>query len=334
MNWNKGISATYYAYEIDPISWREKDRIEIIGGSINHDLDGLRESAEIQCTRYDAGTEKWIRIYLDATQNGNSEHIPLFTGIACTPSISIDGYMMNNTISCYSTLKPAKDVLLPRGYFVLEGANGAEAVKELLSVTPAPISIEGVSGTLTQSIIAEDGETHLSMADKILKAIDLRLGINGDGSIRITTKARGVSGSFDALENDSIEPQISIERDWFECPNVFRAIHDDLSAIARDDDPASPLSTVSRGREIWAEESSCDLSSGESISEYAARRLKELQTVEITASYDRRYDPDIQVSDLVKLNYPKQGLDGLFEVTSQKIELGFGARVTEVVRKA
>ena len=62
MNWNKGISATYYAYEIDPISWREKDRIEIIGGSINHDLDGLRESAEIQCTRYDAGTEKWIRI--------------------------------------------------------------------------------------------------------------------------------------------------------------------------------------------------------------------------------------------------------------------------------
>lgn len=334
MNWNKGFSAAYYAYEVDPVSWREKDRIEILGGSINHESEGLRESADIECSKYDTGTEKWVRIYLDASQAGSAERIPLFTGIACTPSVSIDGYFKTETVTCFSVLKPAKDVLLPRGYYVLEGTNGAEAVKELLSVTPAPVSIDGPSSMLTQSIIAEDGETHLSMADKILKAMNLRLRISGDGNITITSQAWDISGSFDALDNDSIEPQIEIERDWFDCPNVFRAIQNEMSAVARDDDPASYLSTVNRGREIWAEESSCDLNSGESIAEYAERRLKELQTVEMTAAYDRRFDPGIQVTDLVRLNYPAQGLDGIFEVTSQKIELGFGARVSEEVRKA
>ena len=43
--------------------------------------------------------------------------------------------------------------------------------------------------------------------------------------------------------------------------------------------------------------------------------------------------PDIFVGDLVRIRYPKQGLDSVFEVTSQKIELGPGGRTSEEVRK-
>ena len=153
MDWNKGFSSSYYAYIVDPISWRETDRFEIIGGSINHESEGLRESADIECISFDPGREVWVRIYLDARQGGETQHVPVFTGLACTPSINIDGYFMSGTLQCFSVLKPAADVLLARGYYVPAGMNGADAVKGLLSVTPAPI-IEVQNSNLTIARIA------------------------------------------------------------------------------------------------------------------------------------------------------------------------------------
>ncbi|WP_027868855.1 hypothetical protein [Eubacterium sp. AB3007] len=332
MDWSKGFTSTYYAYVVNPISWKETERFQITGGSIVHENDALRESADISCKGYELGKEQWIRIYLDARQKGSAAHVPLFTGLACSPSRDIDGLYITNTLQCYSVFKPAQDVLLMRGYYIPAGMNGAEAVKDLLSVIPAPVIIEGASPSVTTSIIAEDGETRLSMADKVLQALGWRLRITGSGTVIICEKAKTSSCFFDAVSHDSIEPQVSMEHDWYTCPNVFRAVQDDLSAVARDDSPDSPLSTVSRGREVWAEEISCDFNSGESISEYARRRLRELQSVYVTASYERRFQPDVFVGDLVRLKYPKQGLDGIYEVTAQTMELGHGCRTSEEVK--
>lgn len=334
MNWNNGFSATYYAYVLDRASWRELKRLQITGGSIKHDTDGLRESADVDCVGYREEKEQWIRIYLDARQNGATAHVPVFTGLASSPSREIDGVYETSTLQCYSVLKPAADVLLDRGYYVLRGSNGAEVVRSLLSVSPAPVVVTGSASTLQENIIAEDGETRLSLADKILAAINWRMSIDGDGTIRIGPRPLKATVVFDPLENDCIEPQISVERDWYECPNVFRATFGDLTAVARDDDPNSDLSTVTRGREIWAEESSAQIGSGESVAEYARRRLTELQSVALSASYDRRYRPDVAVGDLIRLHYPRQGLDGVFRVESQSIELGYGARTSEEVVQA
>ena len=100
MKWNNGYSASYYAYIIDPVSWREKERIEITGGSISRSEDGLRESADIECKAYEHGKEQYIRVYLDAWQNGAASHEPLFTGLATSPSRDIDGYFEKNTLEC------------------------------------------------------------------------------------------------------------------------------------------------------------------------------------------------------------------------------------------
>lgn len=331
MNWNRGFSASYYAYLIDPVSWRETERFEITGGSINRTDEGLRDSADIQCTAYESGKERYIRVYLDAKQNGAAVHMPLFTGLATSPARDIDGFYETNTVACYSVLKAADDVLLDRGFYVPAGSNGADIIKDLLSCIPAPVSVEGSAPDLQGSIIAEEGETRRSMAEKVLVAIGWRMKIDGLGTVMICPKPLDATAAFDPVEQDVLEPSIEVEYDWYACPNVLRAVQEDLSAVARDDSPDSPLSTVNRGREVWAEETSCDLNSGESISEYAVRRLKELQRIQLTASYDRRYHPDVFVGDLVRLRYPAQGLDGLFRVTSQTIELAHGAKTSEEV---
>ena len=331
MNWKNGFSASYYAYVLDPVSWRETTRFEITGGSINRTDEGLRDSADIQCTKYENGKERYIRVYLDAMQNGSASHTPLFTGLATSPARDIDGFYETNTVACYSVLKAADDVLLERGYYVPAEANGGDVIKDLLSCIPAPVVINGNAPALQTSIIAEEGETRRSMAEKVLIAIGWRMRINGLGTVELSAKPTGASAQFDPVEQDVLEPSINVEYDWYACPNVLRAVQDDLSAVARDDSPDSLLSTVSRGREVWAEETSCELNMGESISEYAVRRLKELQRIQLTASYDRRYHPDVMVGDLIRLRYPMQGLDGLFRITSQTIALAHGAKTSAEV---
>lgn len=331
MKWNNGFSASYYGYILDPHSFREMTRLEITGGELSRSSEGLRDSANINCVSYDFSKERYIRIYLDAKQNGAAAHLPLFTGLATSPSRDIDGFYETNTVECYSVLKAADDVLLERGYYVPAGSDGAMIIRDLLSVSPAPVIVDGNAPSLQTSLIAEDGETRLSMADKVLSAIGWRMRIDGMGTIELCQKPNKESAGFDPIEQDVLEPGISVDYDWYACPNVFRAIQEDLSAVARDDSEDSPLSTVNRGREVWEEETSCDLNTGESIAEYAVRKLKELQRVHLTAEYDRRYHPNVFVGDLVRLHYPAQGLDGLFRITSQKIELSHGAKTSEEV---
>lgn len=332
MNWNRGFSALYYASYVDPFTWRDIERIEITGGSVSRKDADLIESAEIDVRGFGPG-ERWVRVWLDTRQDGEAGHNALFTGLACSPTEDIDGNKITHTVQMFSVLKPAEDVLLPRGWYAPAGVPVGPLLTRLLSVTPAPVVVDGDTPALAAAIIAEDGETNLSMAWKIIQAVDWRFKITGKGEIHICPKASAISARFDSLENDSIEPKLEKTFDWFDCPNVFRAVMDDLSATVRDDNPDSPLSTVSRGREIWMEETDCDLQEGESISDYAIRRLKEEQEVETTVSYDRRYNPDVFVSDLIQLNYPIQGIVGTFKVVSQDVEFGAGARTGEEVAK-
>lgn len=329
MDWRKGFSSACHVMVVDPSTWRDISRFEITGGSISRTSSELRESADIDCVKYVGKAEQWVRIYLDAFQDGDSKHEALFTGLACVPSVEMDGALHSCPVECYSVLKPAQDVLLQRGWYATEGMDGAELVKTLLGVTPAPIEVEKGSPALMQSVVAEDGESSLSMTGKILDAIGWRIRISGDGRIVICPKASAASAIFDPGENDIVEPRVTISSDWYGCPNVFRAVHNGVAAIARDDDESSIFSTVSRGREIWMEETSCSLNDGETAEEYAMRRLKEEQARAETISYKRRYNPDIRVGDIVQFRYPGYGIVGEYTVAEQSINLSCPAKVSE-----
>ncbi len=182
MDWSKGFDARYYCSFVEPNSWRDVERFEITSGSITKSIGELRESAEINCTKYTSG-ERWVRVWMDARQNGSTEHIPMFTGLATSPADDINGQLVSNTLECYSVLKPAQDVLLPRGWYAPQNTSGTTLIEDLLSVTPAPVQYPYSSSRLRNHIIAEEGETHLSMIEKILLAINWRIQIQGDGTI-------------------------------------------------------------------------------------------------------------------------------------------------------
>ena len=331
MDWRKGFSSKYYISILDRNTWRDLRMVEITGGTIKREESDLRESADVDCINYNETNEQFIRVWLDAKQNGSSSHIPLFTGIATSPEKRIEGNISKSTLQCYSVLKIAQDILLPRGWYAPSGINAGEIVKELLNAIPVDISIAKNPPGLKSAIIAESNENCLSMANKILDTIDWRMKLDGYGNIQIEPYNTEPVATFDALSNDVIEPSLTIKHDWYDVPNVYRAVLDDSYAIARDDDPNSPLSTKSRGREIWYEDSSVYLQEKETLAEYAERMLKEIQLISTTISYTRRFDPSVYVYDVVRLGYNAQNISGNYVVTSQSITLGYNAKTSEEV---
>lgn len=331
MDWSKGFSASYYLTIVDPVTWRDTERIEVTGGTVSRTASGLRQSADIDCTAFDTGKERWIRVWLDAIQDGDAAHEALFTGLTSVAETALNGNRTTIPLECYSVLKPCDDVLLDRGYFILTGSSVAQTVRDLLSVTPAPVVVESQSPALRQTIIAESGETRLSMVNKLLDAVGWRLIIDGDGTIRAGAWDADPKASF-GVHNDVIEPRVTLRSDWFRCPNVFRAVSGDFTAIAVDTSPDSILSTVNRGREVWKEDNYVKLTD-EGLEQYAARRLAEEQAYAYAVQYTRRYDPAVNVGRAVRLHYPEQKLMGEYAVTSQRIRLGHGCSVQEEVQK-
>ena len=328
IDFSNGISATYYTSRVDPKTWADAGEISIISGSITRKADSdLVESAEITVSE-DIGTEEWVRVYLIASQGGAKQRVPLFTGIVSSPSRNINGNSETRRLDCYSVLKVAADILLPLGWFAPARTNGGELIKILLSDLPCPVELDEGSPTIISSFVAGNNDSKLSVAQAIAEAINWQIKVNGDGSVRICPKPLTISGTFDNIENDIIETAVTDNRDIFSVPNVLRVTLNGSAATARDDDPDSIYSTVNRGREVWQKEDA-KLAAGESLGEYAVRRLKELQNPSRKLSYTRRFQPDVNVNDLVSIIYPKQNIGDVFRIQSQTIELSHGAKVKE-----
>ena len=74
MDWSKGFTARYTLATVDDTTWADKEEFEFTGGSIDRDATAdQQESASITITEKITDSECWVRIYLQATQGGQSE---------------------------------------------------------------------------------------------------------------------------------------------------------------------------------------------------------------------------------------------------------------------
>ncbi len=337
MNWNTGFTSIYELRRVDPVSWQDAGSYDLTAGNISRSNSGLMESADFTMT--ESPGECWLRVYLKARQGETGDRVALFTGLASSPTRTLNGNAVTYKVDCFSVLKPVDDILTPRGFFIAAGVPGAQAAAELLQVGPAPVTYNSMSPALTEPIVSEDKDSYLTIAQKVLEVIGWRLRIDGRGTIEIIPKATIESVRFDEHENDSIEVNITDTNDWFSTPNCIRVISGDECVEIRDTNVDDKLSVNSRranrggSGEIWVQESANSLGENETLQAYAERRLKELQSPARRVSYSRRYHPDVTVSDKVRLHLPGHGIDDVFTIISQKIALGYNAKVDEEVSK-
>ena len=323
MDWRAGFTAEYHLFIVNPDTWEDEREIPMKSGSISRSLDGeLAESASFDLT--ENIRETWVRAYLVARQDGAVERHPLFTGLTSIPKRDINGQMETFSVDCYSVLKPAADKMTQLGEYVLAGTQAARKAAEYLRKTGIRAGYLGNSPNLADSIVAESGETYLTMALKLINAIGWHLKITGRGEVSIEPYSNEIRASFSGMDADVVEPSVSDSQDWYSCPNVLRVVGNSHAVTVRDD-----AAVRLRGREIWSEEKATE-TQNESLADYARRRLSELQQATKTIEYTRRFNPDVRPGDLVRFSYPGIGIDGNYRVISQDIDLTYGCRTGEV----
>ena len=324
MNWTDRFTAGFYATTVDPITWGDIDRFEIgDGSSISRVSTSIRENAELKLD-FVMKSEQLIRIYMDAVQGQDAVHEPLFTGYATSPKYSLNGQLKEQNAPCYGVLKSVSDIKLPLGWYASKGRVATDIIKELL--LNLRTNIAEYPPKLSKYIVAENNETNLTMTDKILDAIGWVMQVDGNGVVQL--KPKPVEPTLIVSPyNDIVEENVDIEQDIFYVPNVLRVLYNDNVEVAYDNDANSIYSIPRRGREIWEQEEISELSEDTSLTLYAKRRLKELQNAGKQIKYARRFIPELYVQDVIEFRYPNT--EGIYRITSQKLELSHNCRTSE-----
>jgi hypothetical protein len=340
-NWTSAMQQIFEYYKVDPFTWKDVSMLEdVISSSITWDYNSeTLGSASIDVN--EPIGECYIRIYLITIQNGVKEKHPMGTFLVQTPSYSFDGKTKNITLDAYTPLLELKENYPPIGYYLSKGENILQSAyliaREQLR---APIYKTSNSETLKENFIANMDETWISFIADLLKNADYRLGLDELSRIIFTpeqdTKSLQPVWTYTDDNSSILLPNLDIDHDLYGIPNVVEVVYsrgnEYYYGVATNDDPNSPISTVSRGRKITKRVSNPSFNgipSKERIQEYAEQILREVSTLEYTVTYTHGYCP-VRVGDCVRLNYRRAGLNGIkAKVISQKIDCTPGCPVTE-----
>ena len=341
-DWLSSMQQSFEYYIVDPITWKDKTPLNNVKKcTIQRDSEAATlGSATIDIT--ESVGECYIRVYLVTIQNGLTEKHPLGTFIVQTPSSSFDGKVRSVTMDAYTPLLELKENQPPIGYFVPKDSNimsiACSLTQEYLR---APVVKADKDNILYCDFVAETNDTWLTFITDLLAnakhIFDLdELGRVLFSPIQDTASLQPV-WTYNDNNSSILYPDFDMSHDLYNIPNVVKVIHSTGSsvqyAVAINDDPNSPISTVNRGRKITNRITNPKLVGSDptkrEIDEYAIRELSELSTIEYTVTYTHGYCP-VRVGDCVRLNYSRAGINGIkAKVISQSIKCEPGCPVQE-----
>ena len=340
-NWLESMEQTFEYYIVDPGTWKDVRKLDNVKScTITRDSDTeTLGSATLDVT--ESVGECYLRVYLITIQNGIKEKHPLGTFLVQTPSFSFNGMNKDVSMDAYTPLLELKENPPPLGYSIPKGENIMNMAYRLVRENArAPVVEAKLTNTLFYDFVADPSDTWLTFITELISNAKCTFMLDEMGRILFAPKQDTASlqpvWTYDDGDDSILYYEISIDRDLYGIPNVVEVVYsngsDSYYAIATNDDPNSPISTVSRGRTIKHRITDPNLIGNPTeteIEEYAKQVLRELSSLECTITYSHGYCP-VRVGDCVRLNYANAGLKDIkAKVISQSIKCEPGCPVTE-----
>lgn len=340
-DWSSSMQQTFEYYVVDPESWKDIKLLDTVKScSITRDA----EAETLGSASFDISEsvgERYIRVYLVTIQNGIKEKYPLGTFLVQTPSSSFNGKTKDVVMDAYTPLLELKENQPPLGYTVLKNEDIMSIAYRLTRDSARAPVVETESKTkLFYDFVADPNDTWLSFLADLIANAKYNFDLDEMGRILFSPRQDTASlqpvWTFDDGNSSILYPDMSMDHDLYGIPNVVEVIYSSGSnsyyAKVINDDPNSPTSTVSRGREIVYRVTDPDVigdPTQNQIQEYAERLLRELSSLEYTVTYTHGYCP-VRVGDCVRLNYERAGFTDIkAKVISQDISCEPGCPVTE-----
>lgn len=340
-DWTKTMEQSFEYYEVDPGTWRDKTLLKNVKtATIDRDSDAeTLGSATIELTELVG--EAYVRIYLVTIQNGITEKFPLATVLMQTPSTTFDGKLNEISVDAYTPLIELKEKQPSIGYSLPKGTNILDAANILLFENlRAPVVETTNTKTLDADFVSNTDDTWVTYIRDLINKAKYDLDLDEMGRV-LYAPVQDVSTLQPVwtYNDDNISilyPDITFEHDLYDVPNVVEVIYSDgnetMYSKAVNDDPNSPTSIPSRGREIHrriTNPTMLGVPMQYELDEYAEEMLRQLSTLEYTISYSHGYCP-VRVGQCVRINYSKAGLFGIkAKVIQQTIKCETGCPVSE-----
>lgn len=341
IDWTKSMKQTFEHYIVDPNTWRDIKKLNtVISTTIDRDSDsGTLGSATIDAI--DTLGECYVRTYLIATQNGETEKVPLGTHLLQTPSSNYDGKIRSVSIDAYTPLLELKEKPPALGYSVLKEANVMDIAYLLTQENLRAPVVRATNDTkLQQDFVANSSDTWLTFLIDLIANAKYKFALDELGRVLFAPQQDTASlqpvWTYTDDNSSILYPEIDVDHDIYGIPNVVEVLYSNngvfyYSRVVNDDEN-SPLSTVNRGREIIQRVDNPNLSGIPTqleIDEYAKTVLRNASSIEYTVSYTHGYCP-VRLGDCVRLDYRDAGLKNVkAKVISQSIKCTAGCQVTE-----
>lgn len=339
--WSDSMQQTYEYYTVNPNTWRDDTRIKTIKScSITRDSEvETLGSATFDITG--SLGECYVRVYLVTVQNGVTERHPLGTYLVQTPSSSFSGKVQTASVDAYTPLLELKEKSPPIGYSIPKGTNIMDVAYMLVRDNArAPVSKPQCDAKLFYDFVADPNDTWLSFLIALISNAKYSFSLDEMGRILFAPQQSTASlqyvDTFSDGDDSILYPEISVSHDIYEIPNVVEVIYssgsDSYYAKVVNDDPNSPVSTISRGREIVKRVTDPDLigdPTENQIQDYAERLLKNCSSIECEMSFSHGYRP-VRLGDCVRIDYRRAGLMGIkAKIISQSISCTLGCSISE-----
>lgn len=347
INWTKPMKQTYEFTLVDPNSWEDSGIIDTITTcTINRDLtNATLGSAQIDVR--EELEECYVRAYLIAEQENETERVALGTFLVQTPSVKFDGKNNNVSLDAYTPLIELKGTNPPVGYSRLKGDVVMDAAYDLaVENTRVPVvynpeeTDKNSAKTLYYNFTANVDDNWLSYIAGLISNVEYQLGLDEYGKIIFEpiqeTAALQPVWTYTDDNSSILYPDITNERDLYNIPNVVEVIYSSssnyLRSVVENNDANSPVSIQNRGRRVEYRDTNPSFSgepSQKMLDEYAKKLLKNLSCLEYKVTYTHGYCP-VRLGDAVILNYERAGLVNVkAKVISQSIKCQTGCAVEE-----
>ena len=333
IDWTRGYTSTFRAFEVDRRTWTETAEIgRVDAASVDNDSEGALQSGALSITA-DPGAgfgERYVRIRLDADQGGSSERVDVATLFCTAASGTLDHGIDTLDVEGRSVLHPASVRMvhdIGTDPYAPMGADGAAFAAQLLrKCIAAPVSVE-CSFLLGRTVVFDPKDSYLDAAWEVLEVGGCIMQVDGRGVVHILDAPDAPDPERGVVNAAQLIPGIGHELDYSGIPNRYFAVYGATTASASNDDPASPTSTATRGYCVDERDESPRLKDGESLAMYARRKLAELSVAYDTRKYKREYIPGVLPGSMVRVQAP--GMDGTYRVRRQSLAIGRGITVDE-----
>ena len=340
-DWTAPMTQTFEYYTVDPGTWKDVRRLmNVTSCSITRDWNADTLGSASLDTDELFG-EAYVRVYLVTIQNGVTERFPLGTYLVQTPSSRFDGKLTSSTMDGYTPLIALKENQPPVGYVVRGGDDVMEVAARLTKEhLRAPVVPATSDTTMYKDFVANGDDTCMTFLSDLVASDNFYFDLDDLGRVlfapKQSTAALQPVWTYNDDNSSILYPEITVDHDLYGIPNVVEVVYSDsndlyISRVVNDNEN-SPISTVSRGREIVQRIENPDIGGVPTqamVDEYAEQQLESLSTLEYTVSYSHGYN-GVRIGDCVRLNYKRAGIvDVKARVISQNIKCEKGMSVSE-----